>query len=748
VPLARRAAALGLLSFAGLLTELSWTRLAGLFFYGEAAYFVVTLAVAGLSLGAAVATFQPRLLQAPAQVSVAAGLTLLAGTLLTLQLAGWGGFGASLAAVTPTFILLGMAFTSLFASDARHAPRLYATDLLGAAMGAGLALPLFAWLGAPSGALLAAVAAMTAGGILAAARLVRGLALVGFATSLVLALLPSVRGVPLEPPPVSWTGAKSLTLELGRGGTHLATAWGTLGRSDLVERFDGSTVMYLDGSAGSLVPTPGAAASWRDDPGRLPFEALQPRDVFIVGAGAGVEVAHALEVGATRVVAAEVNEAGAKLAADLWNQPGAGTAPDPFGDPRASWVFDEARSVLASLDPSWDLIATSQAVTRTVEARGLALTENGLYTVEALRTMLASLAPGGALSFEMYDEATLTRLLFTAAVALQESSLAETDAEALAHTLAFLDPATQPPTPVLFIFREAPSETRIIGVARAAESRGMALLHLPGLLVNPPLDQVANGSASFDDLADDADGVDLHPTRDDQPFFWSFEPGIPRALQHALAIVLALAAALSVPLLLTARGADDTPWRAHVAPLLLGLAFLTLELAILSKTTLSLGHPAVALAVTLTGLLVGMGAGSVTSRRQPDAWRTVSRSLLGAALASVAWLAAWPWIDALILPASTTVRATTVLASLLPLGFILGIPFPLLLRRFGQAAGTAIPVARAWALNGVGSLVAGVGTIALAHVTGFQALALAASGTYLVTGLILMRMPDGGAARR
>ena len=45
-------------------------------------------------------------------------------------------------------------------------------------------------------------------------------------------------------------------------------------------------------------------------------------------------------------------------------------------------------------------------------------------------------------------------------------------------------------------------------------------------------------------------------------------------------------------------------------------------------------------------------------------------------------------------------------------------------------------VARAWALNGVGSLLGGVGAVALAHLGGFTMVALVAIAAYLVTAAL------------
>jgi hypothetical protein len=733
---ARSAGAAALLAFAGLTAELAWTRVAGLLFYGEAAWLMVTLAVAGGAAGAAIGAARPAWLR-PAATSLAA-LTatgaIAAGLAIVLAADGRGGVALAAVAALPGFAALGLALAGLFAVDPRHAPRLYAADLGGAALGAAASLPLVAWLGAP-GALFASAGAAALAGALRAPdaslrRLAVGLALAGG----VAAALPGP-----DADPGRAATPKPLTFELGRGGERLATRWGSVGRSDLARRADGAEILYLDGSAGSLLPTTDAAPLWRSDLGRFPFEALRPERVFVVGGGAGLEVAHALETGARQVDVAELNGAGADLAqrrlAEL-AAAGPSTVPDPFGDPRVAWHRDEARAMLRALDRRYDLITLSQAVTRTAEARGLALSENGLYTVEATRDFLDALAPGGAVAYELYDEATLTRSLATAGTALVESGRAADAAASLAHLAAFLDPATSPPTPLLLVFDEAPTRADVVALARAAEARGYGLLLLPGLLAPPSLQPLAGGTAGWTEALA-SEGVDLAPTRDDAPFYWAFDPGVPPALRRALAAWAALAVPLAAMLILVRRGAAPVPVgrrRGLAAALALGTVFLATELVVLSRAGLLLGHPAASLAVTLAGLLTGAGVGAAWTRRRPDRWSSLAAAALVAALATAVWTWSWPSVAGAVAAQPAWVRAGATLATLLPLGAALGAPFPRLLRRLGHGQRHGAPsgtVARAWALNGLGSLAGGLGAIAAAHLIGFAAVGLIAVAGYL-----------------
>jgi hypothetical protein len=99
-------------------------------------------------------------------------------------------------------------------------------------------------------------------------------------------------------------------------------------------------------------------------------------------------------------------------------------------------------------------------------------------------------------------------------------------------------------------------------------------------------------------------------------------------------------------------------------------------------------------------------------------------------------------------PQAAWLRATATLATLLPLGAALGAPFPLLLRRLGGDGPAGAPsgtVARAWAINGLGSLAGGLGAIAAAHLVGFTAVGLVAAAGYLAVAALTAAIAEPAA---
>ena len=130
----------------------------------------------------------------------------------------------------------------------------------------------------------------------------------------------------------------------------------------------------------------------------LPYQRMgrdTPGRVLIVGAGTGTDVALALSRGATRVDAVEIDP--------RLEQIGAQVHPDlPYSDPRVFVHIDDGRAFLERTHQKFDLIifALPDSLTLVAGASSLRL-ESYLFTVQAMQSVHAHLAPGGA--FSMYN---------------------------------------------------------------------------------------------------------------------------------------------------------------------------------------------------------------------------------------------------------------------------------------------------------------------------------------------------------
>ncbi|MSR74205.1 MAG: hypothetical protein EXS14_01875 [Planctomycetes bacterium] len=256
---------------------------------------------------------------------------------------------------------------------------------------------------------------------------------------------------------------------------------------------------------------------------------------------------------------------------------------------------------------------------------------------------------------------------------------------------------------------------------------------------------------------------DLSPSRDDRPFFFDYfrlsrfreaaarkgdwkdeyHPDFPVGHMVLLTSVLQIMVLAAVFILLPLRRLRHkgvvihSRWRWFAWFGALGVGFMFLEIALMQKLTLFLGHPAYALSVVLTGMLAFSGLGSLLSARvKSSGARSLTLVVLGIAVLGVAnalWLG--DILDAL-LGLSFTLRVGVAMLILAPISLLLGMPFPLGIRALEGCAPTLVPWG--WAVNGFLSVLSSMLATLMAMQTGFAMLLFTASILY-VLGLLAVR---------
>lgn len=722
--------ALGLLSTAALLLEIALTRLLSTLYYPPYVFIVLSLAVLGVGLGAAAATASSTLRR-----SRFAGRYPAAAALSTLLIAFYAAWGASLdlrpllfVLVTIPFIFVGLTLALLFSASAQASPQLYLADLAGAGLGALLAVPALDLLGGVD-ALLAAAVLLTLSSLLLAPAGARRAPLALLALCAVL-FGANVAGQFLQIEMARLPAEKPIVESLRRG-QLLDTRWDAFARTDLVRPAGGGPYrLYIDGAAGSIMPPAEDDDFLLRDIGLFPFATQEPQSAFVIGPGGGLDVWFGLRSGAEEIVAVEVNRASVQLVEAYADYNG-----DLYGQDGVRVVYDEGRSVLRREERSYDLVFMSQVVTLAAERSGYTLVEESTYTVEAFQDYLDHLTPEGQLALKLYDEATLTRALSTALAVLGQRGLS--DAEALQHVIALLDPGPDSPVPLLIVRNTPFTAEDSLALGSVARRIGFVPLFLPQVLAQPPLDAVEAGDVTYDDIIADADS-DIAPTTDDRPFFYQFERGVPanlRPLLIALALLIVAGAVLIIPLQRKA-----TTLFARWSPLYfaaLGLGFMALEVGIIQQTRLFLGHPTLTVTTILATLLVvgGLGSGAA-GRLLPPSGRLPAWPALAVAGLAVAWTVLWPFLSQRFLAAERTLRVAVVIASVAPLAFFMGMPFPLGLRHVGRVGRRS--VALAWAVNGVTTVAGSVLAITLAIVAGFSRVLVAGVLAYAIAAAVLL----------
>ncbi|MCC6647734.1 MAG: hypothetical protein IT374_19465 [Polyangiaceae bacterium] len=691
------------------------------------------------------------------------------------------------------FLAAGVVVATALSTARDELPRAYAWDLCGAAL--GCFLPLVALGPLDAARFLCLLSALAWVAALAYARQARagwrsGEAAVLIASALTLAAALSLpRWVfPIRPEP---GGQEALYLraaaEKGVKTRRLFDRWGAIGHIGVVEYrgVPGAREPYpfrsyaQDGSATSML------VRWDGKPreetpdgstevSRLCTETAyaqgylrdRPR-VLIIGLGGGPDVQCALFLGARSVDVVEINPT--TIAAM--------TGPfDAFlggigRDRRVRYHARDGRSFArASRGAGYDLVQLSGVDTKQLLATGaLSLSENHLYTREAFDDYLASLSDTGVLSILRFGEPELMRLVSTAVDALRRAGVAHPTRHLLvlrndpivgllvsraplrdADVAAFVaryDPATRPfgggVTPFFYeVLTTALREPPRVGWTPG--SRGDDALHRYLGAVDAGTDRAFE--ATFPSR--------LSPTDDDRPFFFDLYPLVPTsphaAAHRLLWLLVSTVALLAVVFVLLPvwplRKRGGAP---AVAPLYfgaVGLGYLFVEVWLLHRFGMFLGHQTYALCVVLASLLLGTGLGAAWGER----WHPSGRVRAAAASVAVACVVAaltvglGPALRALGgLPFAA--RGAVVAAACGGLGLLMGLPFPAGLAWIQRAHPVALP----WCIgiNSFASVLASVLVSPLCLRLGYTSVAWLAIGAYLLAAVLSPAL-GGGAARR
>jgi hypothetical protein len=181
------------------------------------------------------------------------------------------------------------------------------------------------------------------------------------------------------------------------------------------------------------------------------------------------------------------------------------------------------------------------------------------------------------------------------------------------------------------------------------------------------------------------------------------------------------------------------PWLAYFGAL--GAGFMLLEVALLQRFVLLLGHPVYSLTVTLFSLLLGTGLGSLLSRRIPaERVRPLTvRALVAVVIATaLAALLVAPIVDFAI-PWPLAARMALAAAILVPFGVLLGFGLPGGMRLINAVRPEI--VAWAWGMNGALSVVGATLAIFIAMNWGFTVTFLTAALVYLLAAATLATRP-------
>jgi SAM-dependent methyltransferase len=328
------------------------------------------------------------------------------------------------------------------------------------------------------------------------------------------------------------------------------------------------------------------------------------RNVLVIGAGTGTDVALALSRGAQRVDAVEIDPRIQQIGVEK-------NPNQPYADPRVTTYIDDGRAFLSRTDAEYDLIlfALPDSLTLVSGASQLRL-ESYLFTRESIQEAYDHLSPDGV--FAMYNYYREDWLINRLAGTVEE------------------------------VFGHAPCIDRFTAVQSLAV-----------MAIGKSQDNAVCADTWERDVIASAGQEIPAPSADDRPFLYLKDASIPQIYLIVIGLILAVSL-----IAIRVVGGPLRQMRGYADLFLMGMAFLLLETRSITTFALLFGTTWLVNALVFAGVLLAvLLAIEVTRRFSPRRSWVIAALFISLA---VAWLVPNAWL--LTLPVPVRLLVAVVLA--------------------------------------------------------------------------------------
>jgi hypothetical protein len=669
------------------------------------------------------------------------------------------------AVISVPFVLSGIAVCLALTGFPRAVSRLYAADLVGAALGCVLLIFVLDWSDGPTAVLWVALLASFGGVAFATAAGSARLRRIAVGSMLLLAVAATGhtalvwRGTPIfrilytktsgggavEPLPLydKWNSYSRVRVRGDASRESPPTGWGlsqTLPKgirlNQLLLDIDvaASTVMTrFDGDLGKL-------EYLKYDLTNIGYYLRERPKALVIGAGGGRDVLSALAFGAQSITAVDINTNILR------------TVNGRFGEftghldriPGVRFVNDEARSFVARSPDRFGTIQISLIDTWAATAAGaFVLGENSLYTVEAWTIFLQHLTDDGLLSVSRWyfkeRPAELYRMTTIAVDALRAIGVSEPRRHIAIvrnlQPLMFSTSTADSPDGVgtILVSRRPFTDGELDVLDRETSRLQFDVAFSRRVVTDQTFARLTDGGDLRQFLRDYP--INIAAPTDDSPFFFNMlrlrDIGNLSllnfgALSYNLKAVATLGVLFMTVTVLTVLCILVPLWMtrqrqtlAGSAPLLLfftaiGLGFMLIETSQMQRLIITLGHPTYGLSVVLFAMLLSSGIGSyLTGGKRTDLAGTGGRRrLVALVIILMVFGLVTPAIARWSQPLTTPIRILAAVLLLFPAGLFMGMAFPIGMKLAAGRAQQLTPWL--WGLNGAASVMASVLSVCIA----------------------------------
>ncbi len=512
--------------------------------------------------------------------------------------------------------------------------------------------------------------------------------------------------------------------------------WNSISRMDVIEttNLDEKIIVTDGGASAPMLKFDGNLKKieyLKNEINFIPFTFGKNDKTLVIGSGGGKDVLFALLGESKDISAVEINATTVEAVKQFSEYNG-----NIYERPEVSVFIQDGRRFINNSKDKFDNIYLSMVMTNAIENKMFSLSENYLFTEEAFYQYFDKLKLNGKLSFMTHNLIDMVKILNTGIKVLIDEGVNIND---LNKYFVIVNGLTADQIKThgnmvsmpLIIFKKTPFTTPEIDIIKditAKQKREM--LHA----ASQPYDiynMLDKKDITYDAFLKEFK-INVKPTRDDNPFFYNYSNFIPKEI-----LIIGLGVIIIWVFIKKLYFKDIKTKKVAQYFNLIGLSFMMVEVTFVQKTSLYFGSSALAFSSILAIILTTSGFGSLLSgskfvRKHVD---KSANYLLLLVFSIVSTLLVLDQTMQLSSEANLITKIIIMTITLLPMGLLLGLPFPTGIRKINESHNeTIIPLM--WGSNGIFSVLGSILAMGISMKFGFNVTILSAAFLYFVLFVI------------
>lgn len=498
--------------------------------------------------------------------------------------------------------------------------------------------------------------------------------------------------------------------------------WDAISRTDVIDsENDNQKIISTDGGGSApIIKFNGDFKSVEYLKGNIkyiPFTFGKNESTLVIGSGGGMEVLVALLGGSEKIDAVEINPSTIdavnefkEFSGDIYNRPG------------VKLYVEDGRNFINNSSEKYDNIYLSMVMTNAVENNTYALSENYIFTYEAFNKYFDHLNGNGKLNFMTHDVEDTLRVVNTGIKVLMDRGVKQEDITKYFIIINSMSSSHMKSNGIqidmpLIMFKNQPfTNEELAAIKSAVVARDRVIIQSPEFGIDI-YEALKNKEMSYKELLDLVP-FNSAPITDNSPFFYNYSKFIPVQLLIVIigiTMVIVLLWIIMRKAVTRARNRNKSIYFAG-----LGMAYMLVEIPVIQKMTMYFGSPSLAFSFMLFSLLVSSGIGSRISGSK--AVRKITDKspiyLLAAAIGVILVSFMIGAIMDKVNELSVYIKFIAGFATILPMGLLMGIPFPTGITRLKDVSEETIPFM--WGVNGIFSVAGSALAVLISMKLGFD----------------------------